>query len=119
MLNSSSPPLAVTVTTHVAVLFPSTVLTVIVEVPAATPVTTPALETVATEVALEVQVTFLFVALEGLTVATNVTVLPTLTDAQFVSNVTLVTETGVIVIVYVAETVPFSASAIAVIVALP
>ena len=63
---------AVTVTVHVAVLPPSFVLTVIVAVPAALAVTTPEEDTVATDVLLEVQVTDLSVAFEGLIVAVRV-----------------------------------------------
>ena len=64
----------VTVTEHVAVLLPSAVVTVIVAVPAAMAVTKPDVETVATDVLLLFQVTFLFVALEGETVAVSVSV---------------------------------------------
>ena len=58
-----------TVTVTLLVFAPSTVLTVIVAVPAATAVTTPAELTVATLGLLEVQDTLLSVAVEGLTVA--------------------------------------------------
>jgi hypothetical protein len=83
-----------TVTVQVAVLPPSAVLTVIVALPAATALTTPLDDTVATEVALLLHVTALFVALEGETVAIKISVPPTvrLVDALF--KVTLVTETG-------------------------
>ena len=64
----------VTVTAQVAVLLPSAVVTVIVAVPDATAVTFPAVETVATLVLLLLQVTFLFVALLGETVAVSVSV---------------------------------------------
>ena len=47
-----------TVTTQVAVLLPSTVVTVMVAVPVALAVTTPALLTVAAVVLLELHVTF-------------------------------------------------------------
>ena len=57
-----------------AVLLPSAVVTVIVAVPDATAVTFPAVETVATLVLLLLQVTFLFVALLGETVAVSVSV---------------------------------------------
>ena len=50
--------IAATVMADVAVLFPSTVLTVIVVVPAETAETNPDAFTVATAVLLEVQVTF-------------------------------------------------------------
>ena len=62
---------AVTVIVLVAVFEPSVVVTVMVAVPAATPVTRPLLETVAAEVLLELQVTALFVAVEGATVTVN------------------------------------------------
>ena len=64
----------VTVTEHVAVLLPSFVLTVIVAVPDATAVTFPEELTVATLVLLLLQLTFLFVAFDGVTVAVSVSV---------------------------------------------
>ena len=60
-----------TVTAQVDVKPPSCVVTVMVAVPAATAVTKPELFTVATAVLLELQVTVLFVALEGATVSVN------------------------------------------------
>src|SRR5687767_5578428 len=66
----------VTVIADVAVLPPSCVVTVIVALPAATPVTRPLLLTVATEELLVDHVTVLFVALEGDTVAVNCCVEP-------------------------------------------
>ena len=63
---------ALTVTAHVAVFAPSAVFTVIVADPAALAVTTPELETVATDVLLVDQVTDLFEAFEGVTVAVSV-----------------------------------------------
>jgi hypothetical protein len=48
----------VTVITQVAVLLPSTLLTVMVAVPALTPVTIPVFDTVATAVLLLLHVTF-------------------------------------------------------------
>ena len=65
-----------TVTEQAAVLLPSTVVTVIVAVPAFFAVTTPLEDTVATFVLLDVQVTSLFDALEGETVATRFWVSP-------------------------------------------
>ena len=59
------------VTPHVAVLFPSAVVTVIVADPKATPVTRPVELTVATAVLPELQLTALFVAFAGDTVAVN------------------------------------------------
>ena len=57
-------------------MLPSVVVTVIVAVPAFFAVTTPEEETVATVVLLEDQVIFLFVALEGVTVAVSACVWP-------------------------------------------
>ena len=65
-----------TVTEQVAVLPPSVVVTVIVAVPAFFADTTPEEDTVATVVLLDNQVTDLSVALDGLTVAVNVCVSP-------------------------------------------
>ena len=67
----------VTFTAHVAVLFSSAVLTVMIAVPAALAVITPDEDTVATLVLLDVHVTDLFVALDGDTVAVSVSVSPT------------------------------------------
>ena len=61
-------------TTQLATLFLSLVLTVIVASPAETPVTTPLLFTVATPVLFDDHVTALFVALLGVNVGTNVIV---------------------------------------------
>jgi hypothetical protein len=58
------------------------VVTVIVAVPMATAVTKPLVLTVAFAVSLEDQVTFLFVALAGATVAVSCCVLPTETVAE-------------------------------------
>ena len=66
----------VTLTVHDAVLLPSDVVTVTDAVPAALAVTTPLLETVATDVLLEDHETLVFVALEGETVAVRVPELP-------------------------------------------
>ena len=85
----------VTVTTQVAVYPPSAVFTVIVAVPAATPVTTPDELTVATEVLLLVHVTLLLVALAGDTVAVSVVVEPALTLTVVGDTVTPVTGTVV------------------------
>lgn len=64
-----------TVTLQVALLLePSAVVAVIVAVPLATAVTTPELDTVATAVLLLVHVTFVLVALDGVTVAVRVDV---------------------------------------------
>jgi hypothetical protein len=84
---------AETVTAQVAVLLPSLVLTVIVALPAAWAVTTPYVETVATEVLLDDQVTDLFVALVGLTVAVKVSLPPTDSERDDLLSVTPVTLT--------------------------
>ncbi len=76
-----------------AVLLPSCVVTVIVAVPTATPVTRPELLTVAKEVFDELQVTVLFVAFEGATVAVSCWVAPTLIEAVVGLTVTPVTAT--------------------------
>jgi hypothetical protein len=60
-----------TVTCAVAVKPPSCVVTVMLAVPAATPVTTPEALTVATEGLFDDHDTFLFVAFEGATFAVN------------------------------------------------
>ena len=64
--------LEVTVTEQVAVLEPSVVVTVMVAEPALTAVTFPLLSTVATPVSEDFQLTALFVALVGATVAVSV-----------------------------------------------
>ena len=84
-----------TVTVHVAVLPPSTVVTVMVAVPFAFAVTTP-FATVATAVLLLLHVTALFAALSGATVATSVAVSPAASSSTaFVFRVTPVTATGI------------------------
>ena len=89
------PPL-VTVMAALAVKLPLEVVTVIVAEPAAMPVTTPEELTVATDVLLEVQLTVLFDALEGKTVAASVVVLPAATVAEVGERVTPVT--GIVVL---------------------
>jgi hypothetical protein len=98
-------------------LLPSVVVTVIVAFPAATAVTKPLDETLATESALLLHVTVLFVALEGATVAVNVSVLPTARLVDVLFNVTPVTATGVTVTMQVAVILP--SAVLTVIVALP
>ena len=61
----------VTVTRHVSDFPPSAVVTVIAAVPTVIPVTRPLEVTVATEVLLEVHVTFWFAWLDGNTTAIN------------------------------------------------
>ena len=84
--------LALTVTAQVAFLLPSVVVTVTVAVPAAFAVTTPEEETVATVVLLDDQVTDLSVALDGVTVATNVWESPSVNVNEVLSRLTPVTE---------------------------
>ncbi len=66
----------ITVTTQVAVLPPSSVVTVMSAVPAATAVTKPASSTVAMSLSLLVHDTFLLVASVGAKVAVNGSVSP-------------------------------------------
>ena len=80
-----------TVTEQVAIFPPSTVLTVIVADPADTAETVPP-DTVATEVLLVAQLTFLFVALLGLTVAVRVSDPPTVKDRLVLLRLTLLTD---------------------------
>ena len=80
-----------TVTEHVAFFDPSAVVTVMVAEPTAFAVTVPSEETVATEVLLDDQETSLFVALEGLTVAINRDVSPTVKAKEDWDNETPVT----------------------------
>ena len=110
---------AVTVTTQVAVLLPSAVVTVMVAVPAARAVTTPELLTVATVVLLELQVTFLFVAVLGLTVAVKLSVPPTVNAALFLFSVTPVTGTVAAVTVTTQVAVLLPSTVVTVMVAVP
>jgi cytochrome b561 len=66
--------LVLTVTVQEAVLPPSEVVTIMVAIPALTPVTKPLFDTVATAVLLLLHVTFLFVALAGVMVGIRVSV---------------------------------------------
>jgi hypothetical protein len=72
---------------------PSTVVTVMVQVPAATGVTTPEALTVAMRGLLVAQVTDLFVAEVGATVATKLRVAPIATEEVFGATDTPVTGT--------------------------
>lgn len=81
-----------TVTVQVSVQPPSAVVTVMVALPAETPLTTPLL-TVAILVFEEDQVTFLFVASLGETVAVRLVVEPTATLAVEAERLTPVTAT--------------------------
>jgi hypothetical protein len=82
----------VTVMEQVAVLLPSKVVTVITALPADMALTVP-LFTAATAVLLLLHHTFLFVALEGATVAVNVSEEPTVIVADDLFKVTPVTAT--------------------------
>ena len=83
-----------TVTLQVALAPPLFVVQVMVAVPPATAVTLPSESTVATLVSEEVQLTFLFVAVSGLTVAMRVSLefvlLPTLRERAVFESDTLV-----------------------------
>jgi hypothetical protein len=82
----------VTVTEQVAVLLPSAVVTVMTALPADMAVTVP-FDTVATEVLPLLHVTFLFVTLEGATVAVKVSEQPTVRDSVVLLRDTPVTAT--------------------------
>ena len=69
-----------TVTSHLAVLAPSSVVTVIAALPGATAVTSPVAETVATFSSLDVQLTFLLEAFSGRTVAVRVALSPSVIE---------------------------------------
>jgi len=105
-----------TVTLHVAVLLPSAVLTVIVAVPAFSPVTSPPELTLATPSLFDVHVTVLLVAFEGLTVAVRVDVLPTFKVIELLLRLTPVTGT---VTVTVQVAVLLLSAVVTVIVAVP
>ena len=107
--------MGVTVTEHVAVFEPSTVVTVMVEDPSFTAVTLPFTSTVATVVLLEDQVTVLSVAFEGDTVAVKVSVPPMTSVIDVLFKLTLVTVTGFTVTTHCTDIPP----AVAVIVAVP
>ena len=66
-----------TVTVHIAVLCPSSVVAVMTALPIEMPLTTPCEDTVALDSSLLDHITFLFEAFSGKTVATSVAVLPT------------------------------------------
>ena len=84
--------LALTVTAQVAVLEPSDVFTVIVVEPAVFAATTPAEETDATDELLDVHVTDLLVASDGVTVAINSWTSPSVKVKLVLSRLTPVTE---------------------------
>jgi hypothetical protein len=85
---------ALTSTAHVSVLPPSAVVTVIAALPTAMPLTKPLEDTVAIAELLLLHDTALFAALEGETVAVNVSEPPTRMTAAFSFNATPVTETA-------------------------
>ena len=83
----------VTVTSHVAVWLPSSVVTVMVAAPPDTAVTVP-FSTMATAVLVELHVTFWFVASEGTTVALKVAVASLAKGNSVCESVT--PETGIV-----------------------
>ena len=83
----------VTVMTLVAIFPPSCVVTVMVALPCARPVTRPVLFTVATDVLSELQVTVLLVASNGKTVAVSCCV--EFTETVAVAGLTLTPVTGI------------------------
>lgn len=110
----------VTVTKDVAVKPPLTDVAVMVAVPAATPVTTPLALTVAIKGLLEVQVTDLFVALAGETVAVSGMVPAIATLAVVGVTLTPVAGTGTTAVtVTTAEAVKLPLWVVAVILATP
>ena len=82
---------ALTFTEQVAFLAPSVVVTVIVAEPAFFVTTTPASDTVATSMLLEVHITDLSVAFAGATVAVKVAVSPSVNVNEVLSKLTPVT----------------------------
>ena len=108
-----------TVTVHVAFFAPSSVVQVMVAEPADLAVTTPEVETVATDVLLDDQVTALLVALEGETVAVRVEVLPSSRLNEVLSNETPVTVIVAFLTVTEQEAVLFPSCVVQVIVADP
>ena len=106
-----------TVTAHVAVFAPSTVVTVMVALPAATAVTTPLSLTVATDSLSELHVTLLFVAFDGETVAVSAAVPPMF--RLTVSGDRLTPVTAITLLLTVTVHVAFFPPQVAVIVALP
>ena len=107
-----------TVTVQLAVLLPSAVFTIIVAVPAAFPVTTP-FDTVATFVFVLLHVTFLFVALLGVTVAVRVSLFPTSIVVDVLFRFTPVTATIGVFTVTVQLAVLLPSAVFTVIVAVP
>jgi hypothetical protein len=110
---------ALTVTAQVAVLLPSSVVTVMAALPAAMPVTNPLDDTVATELALLLHVTFWLVALAGAILAIKVSVLPTLRLRDVLFKVTPVTVTADALTVTAQVAVLLPSTVLTVIVAVP
>jgi hypothetical protein len=110
---------ALTVTVQFAVLLPSVVLTVIVALPADTPLTSPLDDTVAMAGALVLHDTLLFVALDGATVALSVSVLPTRSVVELLLRDTPVTATVGVLTVTVQVAVLLPSALVTVITALP
>jgi len=108
---------ATTCTMLVSVCRPSTVVTIMVAVPGATPVTTPSADTWATAGLVVLQVKARLVALAGSTVANSCCGVPTVTVVTSGSKVTPVTATGFTVMVLVAVKPP--SAVVTVIVAVP
>ena len=73
-------------------MLPSSVVAVIMADPSEIAVTRPDEETVATDVELDSQLTFLFVAFDGLTVAVSCSVPPSVKDISDLFSETPVTE---------------------------
>ena len=105
----------ITMTVQVAVLSPAFAVTI--AVPWATAVTLPFASTVATDELLEDQVTVLFVALSGFTVAVSVRVSPVFRIVEVMSNVT--DSTAMTFFLTVTEQVAVLSPALAVMVAVP
>jgi len=109
----------VTVTTQLAVLLPSSVMTVMVAVPVEKAVTVPVVETFATEVLLLCQRTVLLLALEGKTVAVSWLVAPMIKDRLEGVRVTSVTAMLGTVTVRLQLAVLLPSTVVTVIVAVP
>jgi hypothetical protein len=108
-----------TVTVQFAVKFPSSVLTVIIAVPADTAFTSPPADTVATLSLSLVQLTFLFVALAGETVAVRVSLPLTAIVVTGLFSLTPLTPTADGLTVTVQLAVKFPSALVAVIIAVP
>jgi hypothetical protein len=116
---ATEPPLLETVTVQIAVLLPSEVVTVMVELPTEIAVTVPVDDTVATAGTLLLHVTFWLVALEGEMLANNVSVPPTVRLVDDLFKVTLVTGITAAVTVTEQAAVFLPSSVVTVMAALP